>query len=44
MYWEDNIGMDLAEIGWEGLDWIYLAQDRDHCQTLVNMVMNLWVT
>jgi hypothetical protein len=27
--WEDNIRMDLREIVWEGMDWLYLAQDRD---------------
>jgi hypothetical protein len=27
--WEDNIKMDLQEIGWRGMDWIYLLQDRD---------------
>jgi hypothetical protein len=27
--WKDNIRMDLLEIGWEGVDWIHLAQDRD---------------
>jgi hypothetical protein len=27
--WEDNIKMDLGEIGWGGMDWIDLAQDRD---------------
>jgi hypothetical protein len=27
--WEDNIGMNLREIGWGGIDWIYLAQHRD---------------
>jgi hypothetical protein len=27
--WENNIIMDLKEIGWEGLDWIYVAYDRD---------------
>jgi hypothetical protein len=27
--WEDNIRMNLREVGWEGVDWIYLAQDRD---------------
>jgi hypothetical protein len=26
--WEDNIRMDIGEIGWEGVDWIHLAQDR----------------
>jgi hypothetical protein len=35
--------MDLREIGWGGMDWIDLAQDRDQWRTLVNMVMNLWV-
>jgi hypothetical protein len=41
--WEDNIKMDLREIGWVGMDWIDLAQDRDQWRALVNMVMNLWV-
>jgi hypothetical protein len=41
--WEDNIRMNLREIGWEGVDWIHLAQDRDQWWALVNMVMNLWV-
>jgi hypothetical protein len=27
--WEDNIRMDLREVGWEGVDWIHVAQDRD---------------
>jgi hypothetical protein len=27
--WEDNIRMDLTEIGWEGLDWLHLLQDRE---------------
>jgi len=39
----DNIKMNLREIGWEGVDWIHLAQDRDHWQSLVNMLMNLQV-
>jgi hypothetical protein len=39
----DNIKMDLREIGWDGMDWIDLAQDRDQWRALVNMVMNLWV-
>jgi hypothetical protein len=38
--WEDNIGMNLKEIGWESVDWIHLAQDRDHGWALVNMVTN----
>jgi hypothetical protein len=37
----DNIKMDLREIGWDGVDWIDLAQDRDQWRALVNMVMNL---
>jgi hypothetical protein len=35
--------MDLREIGQEGVDWIYLAQDRDQWWDLVNIVMNLRV-
>jgi hypothetical protein len=35
--------MDLREIGWDGKDWIDLAQDRDQCMALVNTVMNLRV-
>ena len=41
--WEDNIKMDLQEIGCSGVNWIELAQDRDGCRTLVNAVMNLRV-
>jgi hypothetical protein len=41
--WEDNIKMDLREIGWGGMDWIYLAQDRDQWKALVNTLMNLRV-
>jgi hypothetical protein len=41
--WEDNIKMDLRDIGWGGTDWINLAQDRDKWQALVNTVMNLRV-
>jgi hypothetical protein len=41
--WKDNIRMDLREIGWGGMDWIDLAQDRDQWRALVNAVMNLWV-
>jgi hypothetical protein len=35
--------MDLTEIGWDGMDWIDLAQDRDQWRALVNTVMNLRV-
>jgi hypothetical protein len=41
--WEDNIRMDLREIGWGGMDWIGLARDRDQWRALVNTVMNLRV-
>jgi hypothetical protein len=41
--WVDNIKMDLREIGWDGRDWIELAQDRDQWRTLVNTAMNLRV-
>jgi hypothetical protein len=41
--WVDNIKMDLREIGWDGMEWIELAQDRDQWRDLVNTVMNLRV-
>jgi hypothetical protein len=41
--WEDNIKMDLREMGFGDMDWIHLAQDRDRWRALVNTVMNLWV-
>jgi len=41
--WEDNIKMDLQEVGWGGIDWIDLAEDRDRWRALVNAVMNLRV-
>jgi hypothetical protein len=41
--WVDNIKMDLREIGWDGVDRIDLAQDRDQWRAFVNTVMNLWV-
>jgi hypothetical protein len=41
--WVDNIKMDVREIGWDGRDWIELAQDRDQWRALVNTVMNLLV-
>jgi hypothetical protein len=41
--WDDNIRMDLREIGWGGMDWIDLAQNRDQWRALVNTVMNLRV-
>jgi hypothetical protein len=41
--WEDEIRMDLREIGWGSVDWIQLAQDRDRWRAVVNTVMNLRV-
>ena len=41
--WEDNIKMDLQEVGCGGMDWIKLVQDRDRWRSLVNMVMTLRV-
>jgi hypothetical protein len=38
--WMDNVKIDLTEIGWDGLDCIDLAQDRDQWRALVNKVMN----
>jgi hypothetical protein len=35
----DNIKMDLREIGWDGLGWIDMAQDRDQCRAFVNAVL-----
>jgi hypothetical protein len=40
----DNIKIDLREIEWDGMDWIYMAQDRDQWRALVNTVMNLRVS
>jgi hypothetical protein len=39
----DNINKDLREIGWGGMDWINLAEDRDQLRALVNTVMNLQI-
>jgi hypothetical protein len=41
--WVDHIKMDLTEIGWDGMDWIDLAQDRDQWRAPMNTVMKLRV-
>jgi hypothetical protein len=41
--WVDDIKMDLREIGWDGVNWIDMAQDRIQWRALVNMVLNLQV-
>ena len=41
--WQDNIKMDLQEIGYGSMDWIELAQDRDSWRAVVNAEMNLRV-
>ena len=41
--WEDNIKINLQGVGWVGMDWIDLDQDRERWRALVNAVMNLRV-
>jgi hypothetical protein len=41
--WVDNIKMDLREIGWDGVDWIDRAQDRDQWRALVNTELDFQV-
>ena len=41
--WEDNIKMDLREVGCGSMDWIELDQDRDRWRAIVNAVMNIRV-
>jgi hypothetical protein len=40
---DNNIKIDLRDLEWRGIDWIHLAQNRDHCRAFVNAVMNLRV-
>jgi hypothetical protein len=42
--WVDNIKIDIRHVGWGGIDWIDLTQDRDQWQALVNTEMNLQLT
>jgi hypothetical protein len=39
--WEDNIKINVNKVGWGGMDWIELAQDKDNWQACVNVVLNL---
>jgi hypothetical protein len=41
--WVDNIKMDLRETGWDCVDWIDIAQDRDQWRAPVNAAMNIWI-
>jgi hypothetical protein len=41
--WVDNIRMDLGEVGWDDVDWIRLAKDRNRWRALVSSVLNLQV-
>ena len=41
--WDYNIKMDLKAVGWTGMGWLELAQDKDRWQALVNVVLNLRV-
>jgi hypothetical protein len=38
-----NIKINLREIGWDGVDWIHMAQGRDQCRAVVNTVLNIRV-
>jgi hypothetical protein len=40
---DDNIEMDLKETGWNVMNWIHVAQERDKWLALMHMVMNLWI-
>jgi hypothetical protein len=41
--WEDDIKIDLKVVGWEGVGWIPLAEDKDKRRPLVNTVINSWL-
>jgi hypothetical protein len=42
--WECNFKMDIEEGGWEDMDWITVAEERDKYLALVNTVVNMWLT
>jgi hypothetical protein len=41
--WVGNSKIDLREMGWDGMDWLHLAQDMEQLKALMTVVMNLWV-
>jgi hypothetical protein len=41
--WEGNVIIGVRGIGWEGVDWMHLADDMEQCRSVVITVMNLWV-
>ena len=41
--WEDNIKMDLQELGFMGIDWIDLVQDKDRQREFASVIMNIWL-
>jgi hypothetical protein len=41
--WKDNIQTDLKEMGWEGVNWINLAEKRDKRKAVVNTAMKIWL-
>jgi hypothetical protein len=42
--WEDNVELDVRELGWNAADWIHLVQDRNPQRILLNSIMNLRIT
>jgi hypothetical protein len=42
--WEDNISMNLKEVGWEGVNWMHLSQDENQWRAIMNIVMKFWVS
>jgi hypothetical protein len=42
--WGESMKMDLTELGWGGMDWVYLGQDTDRWSGLVNAAMNVFIS
>jgi len=40
--WEDNIKMDIKEIGWDSVDWLLLTRARDQCRSILKIWVNCW--